>query len=147
MSLHQKIKEGIKESMKNRDTVQLNVRRDLVTSFTNELVANGKTPQGELTDEEVLKVITRTAKQRKDSIDQFTKGGRNDLVEEEKAQLAILEKYLPEMMNEDDIRKVVEAKLLEMGSGNKGMLMGSIMKELKGKADGSLVKKVLNELI
>lgn len=147
MSLHQKIKEGIKESMKNRDIVRLNVMRGLVTSFTNELVANGKTPQGELTDEEVLKVITRTAKQRKDSIDQFTKGGRNDLVEEEKAQLAILEKYLPEMMNEDDIRKVVEAKLLEMGSGNKGMLMGSIMKELKGKADGSLVKKVLNELI
>ena len=103
MLLHEKIKEGIKESMKAGDKVRLEVMRGLVTAFTNELVATKRTPQEFLTDEEALSVINRQAKQRKDSIDQFTKGGRMDLVGDEEAQLVILEEFLPKLMERSEV--------------------------------------------
>ncbi len=132
-----------------RDSVRLEVMRGLVTAFTNELVATGKTPQEMLGDEEVIKVITRASKQRKDSIEQFTKGNRMDLVEVEKAQLAIIEEFLPKLMTEEEIVKVVKNKISEFGVvdlAKKGMFMASVMKDLKGKADGSLVKEVVDKL-
>ena len=147
--LHEQIKEGIKEAMKARDTVRLNVMRGLVTAFTNELVATGKTPQDILDDEKVIAVIARTAKQRKDAIEQFTKGGRMDLVEEDTAQLKILETYLPKMMEKSEVEKIVKAKKDELGvvdATKKGMLMSAIMKDLKGKADGTIVKEVVDSL-
>ena len=147
--LHEQIKEGIKESMKARDTVRLNVMRGLVTAFTNELVATGKTPQDILDDEKVIAVIARTAKQRKDAIEQFTKGGRMDLVEEDTAQLKILETYLPKMMEKSEVESIVKAKKDELGVADatkKGMLMSAIMKDLKGKVDGTIVKEVVDSL-
>ena len=114
MSLHEEIKNGIKDAMKAHDAVRLNVYRGLVTACTNELVATGKTPQDMLIDEEAIKVITRAGKQRKDSIEQFTKGGRADLVEVEKDQLAILEEFLPKLMSSEEIEKVVKSKLAEI---------------------------------
>src|SRR5665648_478486 len=99
MTLHEQIKNNIKESMKAGDKVRLEVMRGLVTAFTNELVATSRTPQDMLTDEEAIKVITRASKQRKDSIEQFTKGNRMDLVDAEKAQLAIIEEFLPKLMD------------------------------------------------
>jgi uncharacterized protein len=149
MSIQQEIKEKIKEAMKARDTVQLDVLRGLATAFMNELVATGKTPQDTLSDEEALKVISRTAKQRKDSISQFEAGGRQDLADEDKAQLAILEKYLPTLMSEDEVRPIAIAKKEELGVTDKakvGTLVGAVMKELKGKADGETVKKVVDSL-
>ncbi len=150
MSLHQQIKDEIKEAMKAKDTVKLGVVRGLVTGFMNELVATKRTPQDELTDEEVLNVIRRAVKQRKDSIDQFTKGGRPELAESEQAELAVLEKYLPAMMSKEDVMAVAKAKMAEIGSVDKskaGMFMGTLMKELKGKADGDIVKEVVDELL
>ena len=147
--LHEQIKEGIKESMKARDTVRLNVMRGLVTAFTNELVATGKTPQDLLDDEKVIAVIARTAKQRKDAIEQFTKGGRMDLVEEDTAQLKILETYLPKMIEKSEVESIVKAKKDELGVADatkKGMLMSAIMKDLKGKVDGTIVKEVVDSL-
>ncbi len=135
--------------MKAKDTVRLEVMRGLVTAFTNELVSKGRTPQEMLSDEEVLAVITRSAKQRKDSIEQFTAGGRMDLVEEEKPQLAILETYLPELMDRSEVEGVARAKKEELGiadPGKKGMLMSALMKDLKGKADGTVVKEVVDTL-
>lgn len=149
MSLHEQIKNNIKESMKAGDKVRLEVMRGLVTAFTNELVATGKTPQDMLTDEEAIKVITRASKQRKDSIEQFTKGGRLDLVDVEKAQLVIIEEFLPKLMDEVEVEKVVKAKYDELevkDPTKKGMFMASVMKDLKGKADGSLVKLVVDKI-
>lgn len=149
MSLHENIKNQIKESMKAGDKVRLEVMRGLVTAFTNEMVATGKTPQDMLTDEEAIKVITRASKQRKDSIEQFTKGGRTDLVDVEKAQLEILEEFLPKLMSAEEIEEVVKNKLSELevkDPTKKGMFMSSVMKDLKGKADGSLVKEVVDKL-
>ena len=147
--LHQQIRDSIKEAMIAKDAVRLTVLRGLVTAFTNELVATKRTPQEVLSDEEVLNVIRRAVKQRKDSIDQFEKGGRPELAEDEKKELAILETYLPTMMSRDEIRKVVEAKKAEAGEVDKaklGIFMGTVMKELKGKADGADVKAVIDEV-
>lgn len=147
--LHEQIKNSIKEAMKSRDQVKLEVLRGLVTAFTNELVATKRTPQDMLTDEEALAVITRASKQRKDSIDQFTKGGRTDLAESEKAQLSIIEEYLPKLMDKSEVEKIVEAKYAELeikDPTKKGMLMAQVMKDLKGKADGSVVKEVVDKL-
>ncbi|MFA6999490.1 MAG: GatB/YqeY domain-containing protein [Candidatus Paceibacterota bacterium] len=149
MTLHEKIKNNIKESMKSGDKVRLEVMRGLVTAFTNELVATARTPQDMLTDEEVIKVITRASKQRKDSIEQFTKGGRTDLVDVETDQLHILEEFLPKLMDESEIEEVVNAKMAELPVKDltkKGMFMASVMKDLKGKADGALVKEVVDKL-
>ncbi len=150
MSLHQQIKEQIKEAMKAHDAVRLGVVRGLVASFTNELVSLKRMPTDELSDEEVLNVIRRAVKQRKDSIEQFTKGGRADLVASEKAELEILETYLPAMMSKEEVMKIAKVKMTEMGVTDKskaGMLMGNIMKELKGKALGDTVKAVVDELL
>jgi uncharacterized protein YqeY len=147
--LHEQIKEKIKEAMKAKDTVALNVYRGLVTAFTNELVATGKTPQDMLPDEGALAVITRTAKQRKDAIEQFEKGGRQDLADEDRAQLAILETYLPKMMDKSEVEVVAKAKKDELGitdGSKKGMLMSALMRDLKGKADGTVVKEVVDSL-
>ncbi len=148
-TLQQKIKGQIKEAMMAKDSVKLTVLRGLSSAITNDLVDKGRTPQGELTDEEVLAVIRRQVKQRKDSIDQFTTGGREDLAEAEKAELAHLEIYLPQMMSEDDVKKIVEAKKAELGvtdAKDKGKLMAEIMKDLKGKADGTVVKNAVDSL-
>ena len=150
MSLHNKIKDEIKETMKARDAVRLSVLRGLVANCTNELVATKRLPTEELSDEEVLNVIRRAVKQRKDSIEQFTKGGRIDLADAEKAELVILQTYLPAQMSREEVIKIAEAKKAELGITDKsksGLLMSSIMKELKGKADGALVKEVVDDII
>ncbi len=148
MTIQDKIKDEMKQAMMAKDQVKLTVIRGLVSAFTNELVANGKTPQSPIDDESALKVITRAAKQRRDSIEQFEKGGRPELAEAEKSELAILESYLPKLMSADDIKKVVEAKKVELEIKDKsgiGKLIGSVMVDLKGKADGAVVKQVVEE--
>ncbi|KKU70741.1 MAG: hypothetical protein UX94_C0001G0030 [Parcubacteria group bacterium GW2011_GWA2_47_21] len=150
MSLHQQIKSQIKEAMLKKEALRLSVVRSLVAAFTNELVAKGRKPDGELTDDEALAVIKRAVKQRKDSVEQFKKGGRADLVEAEEAERKILETYLPAQMPREEIKKVAEAKKAALGIADKskaGILVGAVMKELKGKADGADVKIIVEELL
>ncbi|MBI2627748.1 GatB/YqeY domain-containing protein [Candidatus Nomurabacteria bacterium] len=147
--LHEKIKNGIKEAMLAKDALRLKAFRAMSAAFTNELVAQKRKPQEMLKDEEAIWVIGKLAKQRKDSIEQFKKGNREDLVKEEESELAILETYLPKMMNESEVQKIASNKKKELGItdvAKKGMLMSALMKDLKGKADGSLVKKVVENL-
>ncbi len=149
MTLHEQIKNNIKESMKSGDKVRLEVMRGISTAFTNELVSKGKKPQDVLSDEEALAVITRLSKQRKDSIEQFTKGGRMDLVEEESKQLAILSEYLPKLMEREEVENFVKSKIAELEGvdvSKKGIFMSTLMKDLKGKADGSMVKEIVDKL-
>ena len=149
MSLHEDIRASLKDAMKAKDEAKLRTVRSLLTAFTNELVATGSTPQGMLADEQALAVIKRATKQRKDSIEQYEAAGRTDLADPEKAELAILETYLPQMMTADEIRPVAEAKKAELGIDDKaklGMLVGAVMKELAGKADGGDVKAVVESL-
>lgn len=150
MSLHTDIKAELVTAMKAKDAVKLRTVRSMLTAFTNELVATGSTPQGMLSDEGVLAVIKRLAKQRKESIVQYEAAGRTDLSEPEKEELIVLESYLPQMMSRDEIRPIVEKKIAEMGEIDKsklGMLIGSLMKELSGKAEGGDVKAVVEEVL
>lgn len=150
MSLHTDIRGAIKDALKAKEEVRLRVLRSLSTAFTNELVAAKRKPDEELEDDAVLAVITREAKKRKDSIEQFTKGDRKDLADIEAEELVVIEEFLPEMMSEEEIRKIAEAKKEELGVTDKsgmGQLMGAIMKETKGKADGADVKKVVDSLL
>ena len=149
MSLHEQIRESLKEAMKARDAVKLRTVRSILTAFTNELVATGKTPQDVITDDAGMAVIKRLAKQRKDSIEQYEAAARTDLSEPEKEELMVLESYLPTMMTQEQIRPVAEAKKAELAIEDKtkvGILVGAIMKELEGKADGSDVKAVVESL-
>ncbi|MCK4918550.1 MAG: GatB/YqeY domain-containing protein [Candidatus Pacebacteria bacterium] len=152
MNIEQQIREELKEAMKNKEETRLLVLRSLLSGFTNELVASGKTPQDEVEDSLALNVIKKAVKQRKDSVEQFKKGGREDLVKIEEAELNILEKYLPEMLSKDKIKEIAEAKKLETGVNDKlkiGILIGAVMGEIKNmgeEADGSIVKKIIEDL-
>lgn len=136
--------------MKAHDAVKLRTVRSMLTAFMNELVATGRTPQTPLDDAGVLTVINRLAKQRKDSIQQFEAGNREDLAVIEREELLVLESYLPQLMSRDEIRPHVKAKIAELGVIDKskiGILIGALMKELHGKADGSEVKAVVEEML
>lgn len=149
MTLHEQIKAALKPAMMAKDAVRLSVIRGMMTAITNELVATGDMPQDTLSDDGVLKVIKRLANQRKDSIQQFIDGGRPELADGEKAELAILESYLPTLMSQEAIKPIAEAKKTELGITDKakaGQLTGAIMKELAGKADGNDVKAVVDSL-
>lgn len=149
MSLQQDIKAQMIEAMKAKEATKLSVIRGLLSAFTNEAVSQGKKPDEPLSDEEALAVISRAVKQRKDSIEQFTKGGRADLADAEKAELDILEKYLPAQMSAEEIQAYVEAKVAaeKPSVDKKNQFMGMIMKELKGRADGTLVKVALDKVL
>jgi hypothetical protein len=147
VSLFQQIQDEAKKAMIARDTLKLNTLKSVKAVFLNELINKpGKT---ELGDEEALSVIKRLVKQRKDSIEQFKAGGREDLVKTEEDELKILEVYLPQMMSREEILKIAKKKKVELGISDKaksGMLMSGLMKDLKGKADGSDVKSVVDQL-
>ena len=143
------LKEAIKTAMKARETVKLNVLRGISTMVTNELVAKGRGPDGEITADEMLAIIVRASKQRKDSIEQFEKGGRPELAVAEKEELAIIQTLLPAQMSQDEIEAAAKAKAAGLGVVDKtgaNKLMGVLMKDLKGRADGNDVKAVVDNL-
>lgn len=138
------------EALRAKDQVKLRTYRSLATAMTNEVVAKKRKPDEFLTDEEALVVVKRAANQRKDSIQQFEAGGRPELAVPEKEELAVVEALLPELMGREQVEEVVKAKMSELGVTDKsgaGKLTGSIMQELKGKADGAMVKEVVDSLL
>lgn len=150
MAIHETIKKSIPDALRAHDEVRLRTLRSLVTAMTNEVVAKKRKPDEYLNDDEAFAVIKRAVNQRKDSIEQFEKASRNDLVEPEKAELAILESYLPTVMSREEIVPIAKAKMVEMGVSGKadaGKFTGALMKELKGKADGADVKAVVDSLL
>lgn len=158
MSLHQTIKDQIKEALRAKDAIRLETLRGLNALFLNEMLAKGMNSE-HIGDDAALALVKRSVKQRKDSIEQFTKGGREDLASKERAELAILESYLPQMMSREEIRVVARARIEKMKAdgqfdpkagglpaGQAGKITGMIMRELAGKADGADVKAVVDEL-
>ncbi len=149
MTIATEVRENMKQAMREKDQTALGTYRGALTAFMMEMVANGKTPQDEVPDDIALKVIVKLIKQRKDAITQFEAGARSDLAEEEKAQLALLEKFQPAQMNEADIRAIAEKKKTELNITDKskiGILTGAVMKEVAGAADGSTVKAIVESL-
>lgn len=147
------IQSQIKDALRAKDQVRLTTLRGVLAAFVNEAVTLGRTPQDKLSDPEAQAVIKRLVKQRKDSIDQFEKAGRMDLSENEKAELKILEEFLPPQMSEDRIREIVVDVLRQAQDNNdpilnnKGAFIGVIIKRIAGQADGALVKKIVEEAL
>ena len=149
MTIKEQIKNDLMTAMRAHDDVAKNTLKGLLSAFMNEVIKNGGTPQTEVTDDTATTVIKRSVKQRKDAISQFISGGREDLAENEKQELEILKKYLPEQMSEDEIIKIAQTKKEEMGiedQSKMGILVGAVMKETGGNADGSLVSKLIKSL-
>jgi hypothetical protein len=144
-------------AMKAKEPIKLSVMRSLIAACTNELIAKGRGGSGILTEDEVLSVIMKASKQRKDSIEQFEAGGRPELAESEKAELAVLTTLLPAQMSKTEVEAAAKAKaaelginlsaLLEAGKSGANQLMSALMKDLKGKADGAMVKEVVDSLL
>lgn len=148
--IHTDIREKIKDAMRAREALRLEVLRGMLTAFTNELVATGHTPQDVLDDDKALTVIKRLVKQRKESAEQFNKGGRKELAEKEDKERIILEEFLPAAMDRAAITVIAEKKKAELGITDKsgmGKLIGAVMKECGGAADGGDVKAVVEELL
>lgn len=137
-------------AMRKKEALRLEVLRGMLAAFTNELVAKRRPPQEALSDDDALTVLKRLVKQRKDSAEQFTAGGRPELAEKEKKELLIIEEFLPRAMSREEIMKIAVAKKAELGVSDKsgmGEFIGAVMKECKGAADGNDVKAVVLELL
>ena len=150
MALQQTIRDQIKDAMRAHEELRKEVLRGILSAFVNELVAKRRTPQETLEDDDCIAVLKRLVKQRKDSAEQFTAGGRPELAEKEIKELAIIEEFLPKMMSREEIKKIVLAKKAELGvEGKSGMgkFIGAVMKECKGMADGNDVKAVAEEVL
>lgn len=144
------IKADMVAAMKARDAIKVNTLRGAMTAFTNELVAKGMKPTDEVPDDMAITVLKRLAKQRQDSIEQFTSGGRPELAEKEAQELVVLKAYLPQTASKEEIEKVARAKMAELGLTDKaamGKLMGAVVKEFAGRADGADVKEVVQSLL
>lgn len=144
MSLSQKIDEDMRNAMKTGDKVRSGTLKMLKSDITYEKARTGEEPD----DEQVLDVIKRAAKKRKEAVKEYEAAGRADLASVEAAELKIIEEYLPEQMTEEQISAALDKILAEAGEVNQkmfGRLMGIASKELKGKADGAIIKDILQK--
>ncbi|MDP7026890.1 MAG: GatB/YqeY domain-containing protein [Candidatus Marinimicrobia bacterium] len=131
-------------AMKAGEKAKMMGLRNIIGKLKAAKIDKGKS----LTDEESLKILKSAAKQLKEAIDQYQKGGRNDLAEEEAHELSLLEKYLPEQLSEEVIRETVKNIVENTGAESiqdMGQIMGAAMKEFAGSADGKLVQKIVQE--
>ncbi len=147
MSLLSQLEADLKQALLTKDKDTANLLRLIKAALKNEMIALKKQ---ELSDEEVIKVLKREAKKRQDSIKQFTQGGRQDLADQEKKELAILEKYLPQQLPPEEIKKVIQEVINGMGEVSPsqfGAVMGAVMKKIGSQADGNVVSQLVKEAL
>ena len=147
MTLQERLTEDFKAAMKAHDEVKKNT-----LSFARAAIKQVEVDtRKEVEDGDVLAILKKQVKMRKDALADFEKAGRTDLLDSYKAEIAILEEYLPEQMSEDDIRKLVQETAAEVGveggKQNMGKLMKSVMPKVKGLADGNTVRKIIEEFL
>lgn len=142
--LQETIKKDMVQAMKDKNELSKKVLRMMMSEIRN---AEIDKLDHNLTDEDVLKVIAKLEKQRKDSIKQYIAGGRQDLADSESEELTVIFKYLPAKMSELELRDVVKNIVSKSESKEFGIVMRAVMQEVKGKADGSLVKELVEEYL
>lgn len=146
MELKGEIQEAVKSAMKNGDAVTLSTLRLLLSAIHNEEIKLRR----ELTAEEIQKTIATLAKQRNESIELFRKGGREELAQKEEAELAILQKYLPQALTEEQLRSLIQQSIGELGAkgvGDLGKVMKQVMPKVSGRSDGKRVNELAKELL
>jgi uncharacterized protein YqeY len=134
----------MKQAMKNKEKDKLSVIRMIKASVQNETIKLGH----DLSEEDELTVLSRELKQRKDSLHEFEKAGREDLVEKTRTELTFVELYMPKQFSEEELSEIVKSTISEVGANSKaemGKVMAAIMPKVKGKADGSLVNKLVQQ--
>lgn len=145
--LTEKIDSDLKEAMKQKNTVKLDALRMLKAAAHNKAIEK-KIPA--LNDEDLVDVIQKQVKQRKDSITEFEKAGRKDLVRKETSEMKILEGYLPQQMSPEELKGIVKNAITAVGATSKqdmGKVMKEVMSKVKGRADGKLVNQAVTELL
>jgi len=145
--LKQQLKEDLKKAMLAKDSETTSVLRMVISAVGYFEIQKGGAGY-EASDEDVLQVLQREAKQRKDSIEQFRNGGREELAAKEEKELQMLQAYLPQQMSEEEITNLVEEAITQTGASSPqdmGKVMGALMPKTKGKADGAIVSKIVRE--
>jgi len=145
LSLLERLNNDMKQAMKNKEKDRLTTIRMIKASLQNEAIKFGKQ---ELSEDEELTVLSREVKQRKDSLQEFEKAGREDLVEKTQTELKHVEVYMPQQLSEEEVTAIVKEAIAETGAASKadmGRVMAVLMPKVKGKADGSLVNKLVQQ--
>ena len=143
-TLLKKLQDEMKKALKSKDTERLSVIRMLISEIKKEQIDKKK----ELSDDEILAIIQRYAKQRREAIEQYKKANRNDLVEKEQNELNIVLEFLPKQLTEEEITDIVEETIKELGASSlkdMGKVMKTVMAKVKGRADGSIVSRIVKE--
>ena len=146
MSLSERLNEDMKQAMKSQDKFKLSVIRMIRSSIKNAEIDRRKT----LDDNEVLDVLSREIKQRKDSLQEFEKAGRDDLVDNLKKEIAIIAEYMPQPLSEEELKAIVQQTIQETGASSKadmGKVMSALMPKVKGRADGKLVNQLVQQFL
>ena len=147
MALEQQIQKDIMEAMKAHDESRLNATRGIKSEI---LLAKTSGAEHELSDADVLKIIQKLVKQRKESAELYTQGNRPELAEKELAELKVMEAYLPKALSEEEVRNVLKEVVAEVGATSPkdmGKVMGAATKKLAGQADGKLISTIVKELL
>lgn len=148
MNIKDRIIDDLKEAMKAKNSEKKLLLRSLKAKILEKEISERKEGESVLSNDQVIEVLMKAAKQRKESIEQFNQGNRPELAEKEERELALIEEYLPKMMDEDEIRSEVQNQIRSMnasGLQDMGKVMGALMGKLKGKADGSIISKIVKE--
>ncbi len=146
MNLAERLNEDMKQAMKAGEKFRLSTIRMVRASIKNQEIELRRS----LNDDEVLQVVSRDLKQRRDSLQDFERAGREDLVEQMKGEIEIISQYLPEQLNEEEIKAIVMQTIQETGASSKadmGKLMGALMPKVKGRADGKLVNQLVQQVL
>jgi len=146
MALKEKLIEDLKSSMKNKDTI----RKNTITMIRAAIKQKEVDERIQLDDDGIIEIISKQLKEKKNVIDDFKRGQRQDLVEQTEKEMEILLEYLPKQLSEEDIRRIVMETVKEVNASSMkdiGLVMKSVMPKLKGKADGSTVNKIVKEIL
>lgn len=146
MNLSERLSEDMKQAMKEKDKVRLSVIRMVRSAVKNKEIETGSP----LSDEDIVAVLQKEIKQRKDSLEAFENAGRTDLIDDVKSEIAILSEYLPKQMSEEELRELALNIIREVGATGKrdmGNVMGKLMPLIRGKADGKLAQQVVQSLL
>lgn len=149
MSLKEKIEQDFKQAFKNKETEKKEALSMIRSEIKNKEIELGVREQG-LSDDDVVAVLLRNIKQRKDSVIQYSQGGREDLAQKEQQEIDIFQEYLPEQMSDAEVEKEISSVMESVGaksSADLGKVMGVVMGKLKGKADGTKVREIAQKLL
>lgn len=148
--LKDQIADDLKDAMRAKDNVRRRTLRSLTAALTNAEIASRGDGDGELSEQEELRILQKAAKQREESIEQYEEAGRDELAEKERAELAIIKEYLPQPLTEEELRDIIQSIVDDVGAesmADMGRVMGPAMSQLRGRADGNRVREIVEEIL